>query len=139
MIAKTPTLFAGLSSPISWNEWKHTESVRMTPIAETMLWGLANDQLLRDVIHAKKMLVVHNRNFSTNQHLSSEWWRHKSYVLSGYEDIGWLGVGTESSLDKSKSVKSVLMELFEESGNSNVEGMLTLPQQEYLKFSEKKK
>ena len=42
-----------------------------------------------------------------------------------YEDIGWMEVGTETILDKSKSVKSVLMQLFEESGNTNVEGIDT--------------
>jgi len=40
-----------------------------------------------------------------------------------YVDIGRLEVGTETILDKSKSVKSVLMQLFEESGNSDVEGI----------------
>lgn len=37
--------------------------------------------------------------------------------------IGRLDVGTESSVDKSKSVKSVLMQLFEQSGNFDVEGV----------------
>ncbi|XP_040565904.1 hydroxymethylglutaryl-CoA synthase 1 [Lepeophtheirus salmonis] len=41
----------------------------------------------------------------------------------GFENIGRLEVGTETILDKSKSVKSVLMKLFEESGNSDVEGI----------------
>lgn len=40
--------------------------------------------------------------------------------------IGRLEVGTETLLDKSKSVKSVLMQLFEESGNFNVEGIDTV-------------
>lgn len=40
--------------------------------------------------------------------------------------IGRLEVGTETLLDKSKSVKSVLMQLFEESGNSNIEGVDTV-------------
>jgi len=35
-------------------------------------------------------------------------------------------VGTETLLDKSKSVKTVLMQLFEESGNTNVEGVDTV-------------
>ena len=39
-----------------------------------------------------------------------------------YSDIGRLEVGTETILDKSKSVKSVLMQLFEESDNHDVEG-----------------
>lgn len=40
--------------------------------------------------------------------------------------IGRLEVGTESILDKSKSVKTVLMQLFEQSGNFNVEGVDTI-------------
>lgn len=40
-------------------------------------------------------------------------------------DIGRLEVGTETLIDKSKSVKSVLMQLFEESGNTNIEGIDT--------------
>lgn len=40
--------------------------------------------------------------------------------------IGRLEVGTETLLDKSKSVKSVLMQLFAPSGNTNVEGVDTL-------------
>ncbi|CAD0095841.1 unnamed protein product [Aureobasidium vineae] len=42
------------------------------------------------------------------------------------KDIGRLEVGTETILDKSKSVKSVLMQLFKESGNTNVEGVDTV-------------
>ena len=34
-------------------------------------------------------------------------------------------MGTETIIDKSKSVKSVLMQLFEESGNTDVEGVDT--------------
>jgi len=37
--------------------------------------------------------------------------------------IGRLEVGTETIVDKSKSVKSVLMKLFAESGNSDMEGV----------------
>lgn len=44
------------------------------------------------------------------------------YELS-YCDIGRLEVGTETVLDKSKSIKSSLMQLFEASGNSDVEGL----------------
>ena len=40
-----------------------------------------------------------------------------------YKDIGRLEVGTETIIDKSKSVKSVLMQLFESSGNTDVEGV----------------
>lgn len=42
-----------------------------------------------------------------------------------YSDIGRLEVGTETILDKSKSVKTVLMQLFEKSGNHDVEGIDT--------------
>lgn len=40
-------------------------------------------------------------------------------------DVGYLEVGTETILDKSKSVKSVLMLLFESSGNTDIEGVDT--------------
>ena len=40
-------------------------------------------------------------------------------------DVGWLEVGTETIVDKSKSTKSVLMQLFSEAGNTNVEGLDT--------------
>jgi hydroxymethylglutaryl-CoA synthase len=42
------------------------------------------------------------------------------------KSIGRLEVGTETLLDKSKSVKSVLMQLFEPSGNTNIEGVDTV-------------
>ena len=42
------------------------------------------------------------------------------------QSIGRLEVGTETLLDKSKSVKTVLMQLFEASGNTNVEGVDTV-------------
>ncbi|XP_076354844.1 hydroxymethylglutaryl-CoA synthase 1-like isoform X2 [Tachypleus tridentatus] len=41
----------------------------------------------------------------------------------GYKHIGRLEVGTETIIDKSKSVKSVLMQLFEDSGNTDIEGV----------------
>ncbi|KAF2157217.1 hydroxymethylglutaryl-CoA synthase [Myriangium duriaei CBS 260.36] len=40
--------------------------------------------------------------------------------------IGRLEVGTETLLDKSKSVKTVLMQLFEGSGNTDIEGVDTV-------------
>eukprot|EP00166_Cyanidium_caldarium_P000417 ctg_1159.g406 len=40
-----------------------------------------------------------------------------------YNDIGRLEVGTETILDKAKSVKTSLMTLFEQSGNFEVEGI----------------
>lgn len=42
-----------------------------------------------------------------------------------YEDIGRVDVGTETIIDKSKSVKTVLMDLFKDSGNFSVEGLDT--------------
>ncbi|CAG8741181.1 12018_t:CDS:2, partial [Acaulospora morrowiae] len=48
----------------------------------------------------------------------------EKYKIS-YRDIGRLEVGTETIIDKSKSVKTVLMQLFEESGNTDVEGIDT--------------
>ncbi|MEJ1275725.1 hypothetical protein NN561_006622 [Cricetulus griseus] len=42
-----------------------------------------------------------------------------------YDCIGRLEVGTETIIDKSKSVKSNLMQLFEESGNTDIEGIDT--------------
>jgi hydroxymethylglutaryl-CoA synthase len=42
-----------------------------------------------------------------------------------YTQIGRLEVGTETIIDKSKSAKTVLMQLFEESGNTDVEGIDT--------------
>lgn len=41
------------------------------------------------------------------------------------KDIGFLMVGTETLIDKSKSIKSVLMQLFEETGNYDVQGIDT--------------
>lgn len=40
-----------------------------------------------------------------------------------FNQIGRLEVGTETIIDKSKSVKTCLMELFKESGNHDVEGV----------------
>lgn len=42
-----------------------------------------------------------------------------------YDSVGRLEVGTETVIDKSKSVKTVLMQLFEDSGNTDVEGVDT--------------
>ena len=42
------------------------------------------------------------------------------------KSIGRLEVGTETLLDKSKSVKSVLMQLFSPSGNNSIEGVDTV-------------
>lgn len=43
-----------------------------------------------------------------------------------YTDVGRLEVGTETIIDKSKSVKTVLMQLFEDSGNTSIEGVDTM-------------
>ncbi|RGB30289.1 hydroxymethylglutaryl-coenzyme A synthase C terminal-domain-containing protein [Rhizophagus diaphanus] len=48
----------------------------------------------------------------------------EKYKIS-YNDIGRIEVGTETIIDKSKSVKSVLMQLFKESGNTEIEGIDT--------------
>ena len=42
-----------------------------------------------------------------------------------YNQIGRLEVGTESMVDRSKSIKTYLMRHFEESGNNNLEGVDT--------------
>lgn len=42
------------------------------------------------------------------------------------EQIGRLEVGTETLIDKAKSLKTVLMSLFRESGNHDVEGVTTV-------------
>ncbi|XP_025414651.1 hydroxymethylglutaryl-CoA synthase 1-like isoform X3 [Sipha flava] len=42
---------------------------------------------------------------------------------TSYSDIGRLEVGTETLVDKSKSIKSMLMRLFKNSNNNNVEGV----------------
>ncbi|KEQ75119.1 hydroxymethylglutaryl-CoA synthase [Aureobasidium namibiae CBS 147.97] len=49
----------------------------------------------------------------------------KKYAIQP-ESVGRLEVGTETLLDKSQSVKSVLMQLFRDSGNSEVEGIDTI-------------
>ena len=42
------------------------------------------------------------------------------------KSIGCLEVGTETLIDKSKSVKTTLMELFKASGNHDIEGVSTV-------------
>jgi len=46
----------------------------------------------------------------------------KRYGIN-YTQVGRLTVATESQVDHAKSIKTVLMQLFEESGNSDVEGV----------------
>ena len=51
-------------------------------------------------------------------------------ILQKYQidpkQIGRLEVGTETLIDKSKSVKTTLMELFKASGNHDIEGVTTV-------------
>jgi hypothetical protein len=49
----------------------------------------------------------------------------EKYQLSP-QSIGRLEVGTETIVDKSKSVKTTLMQLFEKSGNTDIEGIDTM-------------
>lgn len=49
----------------------------------------------------------------------------KKYAIDP-KSIGRLEVGTETLLDKSKSVKTVLMQLFEPSQNTDIEGVDTI-------------
>lgn len=46
-----------------------------------------------------------------------------THAAISYAQIGRLEVGTETLIDKSKSIKTSLMRLFEQSGNSEVEGL----------------
>lgn len=46
----------------------------------------------------------------------------KKYQISP-ADIGFLMIGTETIIDKSKSIKTVLMDLFKDSGNTDIEGI----------------
>lgn len=46
----------------------------------------------------------------------------KKYAIS-HKDIGFMMIGTETIIDKSKSVKTVLMDLFKDSGNTDIEGV----------------
>jgi len=69
--------------------------------------GFCND---REDIHSICLTVVRNlmEKFNVN-----------------YNQVGRLEVGTETIIDKSKSVKSVLMQLFAESGNTEIAGIDT--------------
>ena len=42
------------------------------------------------------------------------------------KEVGRLEVGTETLLDKSKSLKTILMSLFRESGNHDIEGITSI-------------
>lgn len=73
--------------------------------------GLGQDQLAftgdREDINSLALTVVHNLM--------------EKYEISPHA-VGRLEIGTESLIDKSKSTKTVLMELFAESGNRDIEG-----------------
>ena len=77
-----------------------------------------------------KMSFVSDREDIISMSLTSVSSLMKNYNLS-YKDIGRLEVGTETLLDKSKSIKSSLMQLFEESGNFDVEGIDTVKKKLY--------
>lgn len=76
--------------------------------------GLGQDKMSfcsdREDIHSLCLTVVHNLI-------------EKNDIK--YSEIGRLEVGTETILDKSKSVKTVLMQLFEPHGNTDIEGIDT--------------
>jgi len=40
-----------------------------------------------------------------------------------YSDIGWICVATETIIDHSKSISSMMMQLFKENGNTSIEGI----------------
>jgi len=67
--------------------------------------GFTGDQ---EDVNSMSLTVVHNLLDKHHVELS---------------DIGWMGVGTETIIDKSKSTKSVLMSIFASSGNSDIEGV----------------
>lgn len=69
-----------------------------------------------------KMSVVHDNEDVVSMSLTVLQKLVEEYNIS-YTDIGRLEVGTETIIDKSKSIKSSLMQLFEESGNYDVEGL----------------
>ncbi|KAK3078193.1 3-hydroxy-3-methylglutaryl coenzyme A synthase, partial [Coniosporium uncinatum] len=71
-----------------------------------------------------KMAFVDDREDIYSFALSAVSSLMKKYNVSP-KSIGRLEVGTETILDKSKSVKSVLMQLFTPFGNSNIEGVDT--------------
>eukprot|EP01114_Cavostelium_apophysatum_P015149 TRINITY_DN406_c0_g1_i1.p1 TRINITY_DN406_c0_g1~~TRINITY_DN406_c0_g1_i1.p1 ORF type:complete len:495 (-),score=146.51 TRINITY_DN406_c0_g1_i1:65-1549(-) len=77
--------------------------------------GLEQDSMAfcgdREDIYSMSLTAVHNLLEKYNIPLSS---------------IGRLEVGTETVIDKSKSVKSVLMSLFEKDGHTNIEGIDTI-------------
>uniref|UniRef100_A0A6B2L453 Hydroxymethylglutaryl-CoA synthase n=1 Tax=Arcella intermedia TaxID=1963864 RepID=A0A6B2L453_9EUKA len=71
------------------------------------------------------MAVVSDREDIVSISLTAVMNFFEKYDISP-NDIGRLEVGTETIIDKSKSVKSYLMELFNKSGNFNIEGIDTV-------------
>eukprot|EP00485_Elphidium_margaritaceum_P001294 CAMPEP_0202699642 /NCGR_PEP_ID=MMETSP1385-20130828/12860_1 /ASSEMBLY_ACC=CAM_ASM_000861 /TAXON_ID=933848 /ORGANISM="Elphidium margaritaceum" /LENGTH=543 /DNA_ID=CAMNT_0049356627 /DNA_START=155 /DNA_END=1786 /DNA_ORIENTATION=- len=47
----------------------------------------------------------------------------KAGIINNYDDIGWICVATETIMDHSKSISSMLMQLFESNGNTSIEGI----------------
>jgi hydroxymethylglutaryl-CoA synthase len=70
--------------------------------------------LLRCTSNGKRSLAIRNVCVHASGLCS------RRFNLS-YRDIGRLEVGTESAMDNSKAVKTVLMQLFDGSGNNDVE------------------
>ncbi|RUS35057.1 hydroxymethylglutaryl-CoA synthase [Jimgerdemannia flammicorona] len=72
----------------------------------------------------KKMAFVDDREDIQSVCLTAVTKLHEKYKIS-FNDIGRLEVGTETIIDKSKSVKSTLMQLFSKHGNTEIEGVDT--------------
>lgn len=83
----------------------------------------------REDIHSLCLTVVQRllekNNIGNNTFICCKQIGFMSTFFTDYEEIGRLEVGTETILDKSKSVKTVLMQLFKPSGNTDIEGVDT--------------
>jgi hydroxymethylglutaryl-CoA synthase len=89
---------------------------------ELELFDGASTGKYTDGLRQNNMAVVHDSEDVVSLCLTVLQRLVERYSIS-YRDIGRLEVGTETILDKSKSVKSSLMQLFADSGNSEVEGL----------------
>jgi hydroxymethylglutaryl-CoA synthase len=69
-----------------------------------------------------KMAVPHECEDAASMAMTVVQRLAERYDIS-FNDIGRLEIGTESRIDKSKSVKTSLMQLFEKSGNVDCEGL----------------
>jgi hydroxymethylglutaryl-CoA synthase len=74
-----------------------------------------------DVISMSLTGFPHCCSFHINQQIAVRSLMEKYRIP--YSQVGRLEVGTESLVDRSKSVKSVLMQLFQEKGNTDIEGV----------------